>query len=273
MKKIIIAFDGDNFSEGAFEFARRLNELQPILLTGVFVPEAELAGLWGYTGGVGNLAVPLIERNDPEGNQESISKFQKRCLDNGIDFRIHQDDNDFALNELKQETTFADLLLLGSEMFYRGLGINSPNDYLEGALHNVKCPIIVVPEEFDFPEGLILAYDGSENSVFAIKQFAYLFPELTAKPTVLVYASSDSQRDFPDKILIEELTARHYSDLSMYRMDVNPGNYLNAWIVGKESVMLVCGAYGRSGLSQLFKKSFVSEIIASHSLPVFIDHR
>lgn len=273
MNKIIIAFDGDNFSEGAFEFARRINDLQPILLTGVFVPQAELAGLWGYAGGVAGLAVPLVERYDPDQNRESISKFEKRCLANGIDFRIHKDYRDFALNELKQETAYADLLILGSEMFYKGLGINSPNDYLEGALQNIKCPVIVVPETFDFPNGIILAYDGSENSVFAIKQFAYLLPELISKPALLVYASSDDQQDFPEKVLIEELAARHYSDLTLYKMDVNPGNYLNAWIVGKGSVMLVCGAYGRSGLSQLFKKSFVREIIASHSLPVFIDHR
>lgn len=273
MKKIIIAFDGDNFSQGAFELARKLNDLQPILLTGVFVPQAELAGLWGYAGGVGGFVAPLVERDDPETNNETIARFEKSCLDNGIDYRVHRDNNDFALNELKQETAFADLLILGSEMFYKGLGVSLPNDYLEGALHNIQCPVIVVPEEFDFPEGIILAYDGSENSVFAIKQFAYLFPELTDLPTVLIYASKDKDEDFPEKILIEELSARHYSDLSLYKMDVASGNYLNAWIVGKGSVILVCGAYGRSGLSNLFRKSFVRDIIAAQSLPVFIDHR
>ena len=39
MKKVVIAFDGNHFSEGAFEFVRRLNELQPILLTGVFLSD------------------------------------------------------------------------------------------------------------------------------------------------------------------------------------------------------------------------------------------
>lgn len=272
MKKIIIAFDGDNFSEGAFELARRLNDLQPILLTGVFIPEAELGSLWGYAGGVAGLAVPVVEHYNPEINKASIAKFEKRCLANGIDFRIHKDNSDFTLNELKKETAFADVLIIGSEMFYKDLGVNSPNDYLEGALHNVKCPVIAVPEEFDFPEGIILAYDGSENSIFAIKQFAYLFPEFTSKPTMLVYASNGKE-DFPDKVLIEELTARHYSDLTLYRMDVDPGGYLNAWIIGKESAILVCGAYGRSGLSSLLKKSFLKDILASHSIPVFIDHR
>ena len=42
MKKIILAFEGTHFSEGAFEFARKLNELRPILLTGVFLPQTEV---------------------------------------------------------------------------------------------------------------------------------------------------------------------------------------------------------------------------------------
>jgi hypothetical protein len=60
MKKIILAFDGTHFSEGAFEFARRLNELQPVLLTGVFLPQAEIANLWSYADGVGVGAAPFI---------------------------------------------------------------------------------------------------------------------------------------------------------------------------------------------------------------------
>lgn len=273
MKKIIIAFDGDNFSEGAFEFARRLNDLQPILLTGVFIPQADMAGIWGYAGGTAGLMIPVVEHYDPALNDESIARFERHCLANSIDFRIHKDTSDFALNELKQETAFADLLIVGSEKFYKELGVDWPNDYLEGTLHNIKCPVIVVPEDFVFPESIILAYDGSENSVYAIKQFAYLFPELTGLPTVLVYANSNLDKDFPERSRIEELTTRHFSDLTLYRMDIKPGGYLNVWIVGKQSAILVCGAYGRSGLSQLFKKSFVKDIIGSHSVPIFIDHR
>ena len=62
-------------------------------------------------------------------------------------------------------------------MFYENIGIHSSYDYLKDVLHDVACPVLLVPEKFDFPESVILAYDGSEESVYAIKQFAYLFPE------------------------------------------------------------------------------------------------
>jgi hypothetical protein len=66
MKKIILAVDGTNFSEGSFEFARRLNELQPLLLAGVFLPQVQLADLWGYANGVYGTFIPLLESSETE---------------------------------------------------------------------------------------------------------------------------------------------------------------------------------------------------------------
>jgi hypothetical protein len=37
--------------------------------------------------------------------------------------------------------------------------------------------------------------------------------------------------------------------------------------------MLVTGAKGRNGFSELFHRSFVADIIREHMLPVFIAHR
>ena len=97
----------------------------------------------------------------------------------------------------------------------------------------LSVPLLLVPEKFDFPESIILAYDGSENSVFAIKQFAYLFPELSNRQTLLVYANDDAEEDFPDKIQIEELAARHFSNLTLFKLDVNPKKYFSTWIFEK----------------------------------------
>lgn len=273
MKKIILAFDGVHFSEGAFEFARRLNEQEPILLTGIFLPQAELANLWSYADGVAGPFIPLIESSESEIVQQNIDRFEKLCQRNGIDYRTHKDFYDFVIPELRKESLYADLLILGSEVFYENMGTVVLNDYLREALHDVKCPVLLVPEKFDFPESIILAYDGSDESVMAIKQFAYLFPALTSKKTLLVYANDDALEDFPDKIQIEELAARHFSDLTFFKLNINPRKYFGDWVSEKKSALLVSGSFGRSGLSQLFRKSFVKDVIADHSLPVFIAHK
>ena len=274
MKKIILAFDGKHFSEGAIEFVRRLNDLDPVLVTGVFLPEVRFLDLWAYSDGVGGpVRPPLIEAGESEIIRKNIERFERFCQHNGIDYRVHEDFDTFSIHGLKEESSYADLLVLGTEVFYKDLGIDSPNDYLREALHDAKCPILLVPENFDFPTSIILAYDGTDDSVFAIKQFAYLFPELTDIKTLLVYADENIEKDFPEKIQIEELTARHFSDLTFFKLDANANKYFSAWVSEKKSALLVSGSYGRSGLSQLFKRSFIRDIIADHQLPVFIAHR
>ena len=273
MKKIIIAFDGTHFSEGSFEFARRLNQLQPVLLTGIFLPQAEIGYLWSYADGVSVPFIPQLETGDAELIQQNIARFEKQCTSNNIDFRVHKDFYDLALPELKKESRFADLLIIGSEVFYKNMGTHMPNEYLRDTLHDIACPVLLVPEKYDFPESIILAYDGSDEAVFAIKQFACLFPELTNRKTMLVYAHKDATKDIPDKIQIEELAARHFSDLTLFKMNAVPKKDFSNWVMEKKSAILVSGSYGRSGISQIFKNSFIQNIITDHRLPVFIAHK
>lgn len=274
MKKILLVFDGAHFSEGAFSFARKMNERSPILLTGVFLPQIDYAALWSYSAAVGSgLIMPTMEDDDAAAIGKNIDRFSSACQSAGIEYRVHKDFSDFVLPGLKKETRFADLLILGSESFYAFLGVDEPNSYLKDAIHNAECPVLVVPEQFDFPEKNYLAYDGSESSVYAIKQFVYLFPELTGNKSVLLYAKADDEIAFPDEQDIEELVSRHFSDLTLFKLGVDPKKYFALWSGEKQGAILVCGAFGRSALSMLFKKSFVSDVIRDHKLPVFIATR
>lgn len=51
MRKILLAFDGSHFSEGAIEFANQLNKRNPVLLVGIFLPLIDYSALWSYSGG------------------------------------------------------------------------------------------------------------------------------------------------------------------------------------------------------------------------------
>src|SRR4030095_4448950 len=167
MKKIILAFDGMHFSKGAFEFARKLNDVQPALLVGVFLPQARLANTWNYAEAeLGS--IPVTDGYETKTINQNIDRFEKLCIKSGIEHRVHKDYYDLALPEMKKESEYADLLILGSEKFYENNGVSSPNSYLRTALHDIKCPVILVPEKFDFPENVILAYDGTEQSLYAI---------------------------------------------------------------------------------------------------------
>jgi hypothetical protein len=174
--------------------------------------------------------------------------------------------------ELKKETIFSDLLIIGSEAFYETPG----KDYLQGSLRELlrisKCAVIVVPEKSKYPQTNILAYDGSNSSVFAIKQFSYLFPGLRDNKTILIYVNEEKGYDIPHEEYIAELAARHFSDLTLLRLHNNRNRLFNEWLNNNQQPILVSGAFGRSAISQLFTKSFVYEVIGEHKLPVFVAH-
>ena len=48
MKKVLAVFDGTHFSESSLRFISRLNELSPVLLTGIFLPSIDYTDVMVY---------------------------------------------------------------------------------------------------------------------------------------------------------------------------------------------------------------------------------
>lgn len=272
MRKILIAFDGNQYSEGAMQFARRLNENEKITVTGLFLPQVALSSLWSYADAMtGTSFVPFIESENADLIESNIKQFEEFCSAHRISYTVTRAFFNLALPELRRETRFSDLAIIGSETFYQNIG-SQHSEYLKDALHTAECPVIVVPESYKFPESNILAYDGSESSVFAIKQFIYLFPEFSDNPTTLVTTNPSS--DYSEKKAhIHDLVSAHFSSLSFLNLDIDSKKYFATWMSEKKSSILVCGAFSRSMISQLFKQSFVEDVLRDHKIPVFISHR
>lgn len=273
MKKILIAFDGSHFPKGAFEFACRLNEIQPIFLTGTFLPRTDLSSSWSYAPGGSATFIPTLEGYTAELIEQNVKTFEQECIRRNIEYKVHKYPYDEAMSRLKKETRFTDLLILDSEQFYEETSLESPNEYLRMAVHDAECPVMLVPEKSVFPESIVLAYDGSENAAFAIKSFCYLFPEFAGKKAILIYATYRQKGVVPERSYIEELVAKHFTDLTIHTLEAKPEKYFDTWLTGVKNPMLVCGSFARSELSQLFKKSFVAEILNEHVIPLFIAHR
>jgi hypothetical protein len=214
-----------------------------------------------------------IDLDDSDVLEKNIDRFEQQCIKNGISFRVHRDFNDFALPELKRETRFADLLIISSEKFFEDISGHAGIEYMKNAIHESECPVIVIPEKYAFPKRNIIAYDGTASSVYAMKQFAYLFPELTHNETLLVYSKDEKNTGLPDEQYAEELATQHYKDLTLLKLQVQPEKFFYSWLQDEPNPILICGAFGRSSLSQMFKKSFVTEVITGRKLPLFIAHK
>ncbi|TCJ19079.1 universal stress protein [Flaviaesturariibacter flavus] len=274
MKKILLALSEERFSEEAFDFALGLNRLGPVQLTAAFIPQPVINGTWTIYGSPPEaipLAPPLLQ-TDPEVFAAVKGGFERRCIANDIPYRTHEGVADTDLTELRKESRYADLLLLGTGGIFDKLFAQAEWDNLTRMLHALECPAIIVPENFRFPEKVIIAFDGSRDAAHAVKQFYSFLPELSALPTVVAYASKDKKDAIPDRLYLEELALQHFHDLTFTHLTGKPKEAIASWMRQQAHPILVSGAMGRGGLSRLFRESFVQPVLTEQQFPVFIAH-
>lgn len=272
MKKILLVCDGGHFPQGAFDMITEQYTDSGCLITGVFLNSIQYSNLMTFpVDPTGSLLTTILEE-DRGLIEKNIALFKTACEKAHLEYRIHAD-YDFAIFPgLKKETRFADVMLMSSESFYKNLNSEQPNSYTKTALHEAECPVLLVPETYNSPSKIILSYDGSSESVYAIKQFAALFPNLTNLETLLVYVSNKGD-EVPDTSYMEEFVARHFSNLTIEKLEFDAHKYFETWISEEKNPMLVTGSYARTGFSMLFKKSFTNDVIKAHNVSVFIAHK
>ena len=272
MNKVIIPFDGGHFSKGAFSFACHLNAKSAILLTGIFLPEVDYAKIFFFPAAFAAPSyIPLPEDFNEELVTNSIELFTRLCNHHHIKHQAHKDLTLPPMAELSNESRFADLMIIGSEVFYTN-GSAGPFEYLQAALHKAECPVMIVPEHFHQPSQVIVAYDGTASSVFAIKQFAYLFPDYCKLNTTLVYLG-DRKQPIPGAELIGEWASAHFENLVIRKVSREEADSFDDWLEEHWNPILVSGAFNKSGLSQLFHKSFILRTIQQHKMLVFVAHQ
>jgi len=273
MKKVVLAVEGNQFSAPAFSFIEELNLRSPLQLTGAFLPLPDYARFWGYAGSPGPVFTGLAENEGAIETMEAVKIFEEACERSGIEYRVHLDDSDFALPRLQKETRFADLLVIASDRFYNDTEPGNPNTYLRSALRDMECPVLLIPDSYTFPTSIVLAYDGSPSSVYAIKQFAYLLPELGKLPVMLLYAAEDEFNDFPDEPYIRELLGRHFADCNLYHLPLTHERDLATWLSEKPNSLVVAGGFGGSMFSRIMHNSFLATLIREQRYPIFNAHR
>jgi hypothetical protein len=128
-----------------------------------------------------------------------------------------------------------------------------------------------LPEKLKSIRKLTITYDGRKESMFALKQFSYLFPQLTALPTEIVYLSEEERDDVPKTKLLKEYVSNHFSSVNITKVFINPKNDLARWAAMHEDVLVIAGSYSRNRLDSI-PDSFIDPILEMKQLPGLITH-
>jgi hypothetical protein len=249
MKQVLFVCTGNNYPQGAFNFIKSLNHESPVSATGLF---------FSHDGGKDTAA--------------SKAKFSGQCQQSHILHNIHDNEGPWNKALFAKESLFSDFILLSSQQFYGDLRERQPNAFLSEAMHHAECPLLIVPEDFTPSNHLFIAYDGTSESIFAIKQFSYLFPHLTELPTEVVYVNEEASNSIPELEHLRRYSRLHFSCMGFSKLHFKAAEYFATWIGERQHVMLISGSYGRSSFSYATTPSFAEDVIHDHRLPVFVAH-
>ncbi|ATP55582.1 hypothetical protein CPT03_03430 [Pedobacter ginsengisoli] len=278
MKNFLAVFDGYQLSKSTLEYALLITEKCNGHLTGVFL-DAFFYHNYNLSRVLKTVSDPdtvLKELNEREQLQRdgAVYEFQSACEYAGVSYTIHRDTS-LALLELQYESMFADLIIINEwEKFSRSED-ERPSGFLKELLAEVQCPVLVIPDHFKDFEQIVLLYDGSPSSLYAIKLFSYLF-ENWAALTVEVLSVNETANDaavIPGEGLMKDFTDIHFPRSSFTLLNGKAAEQILAYLTaGSENKLVVLGAYRRTALSRWFKHSLADTLMQELDLPLFIAH-
>ncbi|SHN28529.1 universal stress protein [Chitinophaga sp. CF418] len=277
MKKILAVIDATNYKEEQLDAIEYVSGILKGNLTIVMLEDVNsitpLMAPDFATGVPARYYEIVIKASEEKGRiiKENTAALRKICTERGLTCAIHSDRGS-AAEEIILESRFADLLLLGKELSFPFLFDTEPTGFVKNVLANAQCPVFVIPENMSVVNGVIFSYNGTFSSMYAIKAFAGIFPELVAKNATVVYVCEKGHDTIPHEKLLKEYLDSYNKNITYKILSDKADIALQAYLEQKQDHITTFGAYGRSRLSRFFNSSSAENILRMMQGPLFITH-
>jgi hypothetical protein len=277
MKKIIAAFDGLKFSESTRDYAIYIAKQTNTHLVGVFMDDQIYTSYKIYDlivkDGVSDDKLKKFEAKDKATRAAAAANFEKACQKEKLEYTVHHDRN-IAIQELKHESIYADLLIINSTETLTHYVEKLPTRFIRDLLSDAQCPVLIVPPKYKAIQKIILLYDGEPSSVYAIKMFSYLLPQLKHIETEVISVNPiTTTLHLPDNKLMKEFMKRHYPKAKYTVLKGFAEEEIIKHLKEQhENTLVVLGAYRRGAVSRWFRESMADTLMQKVKLPLFIAH-
>lgn len=259
-------------------YALQITQAEGAFLVGVFLDETIYRTYSVYDVMTNTIdyqkKIDALDARDQMKRDDAVRKFQQACEGAKIKYSIHRD-SDIALQDLKRESIFADLIIINEYETFSRIKQQAPTQFIKDLLSDVPCPVLITPAAYKKIDRIVLLYDGRPNSLYVIKMFTYLFDTMTQLPAevLMVKEKKVPGTHLPDNKLMKEFIKRHFpkADYTMLKGDaeLEITKHLRSY---SSDVLVVLGAYRRSDLSRWFKTSMADVLMQSLDTPLFIAH-
>lgn len=275
MERILLLINPQVPDGPAASFACHIARLTDAVLTGIFVSElfeknVADPGLIPFVPAGFPLTQPLA-RTAPRDMDASITMFRSTCGQMQVPCETLIEN---FLTDVVASSAYFDLFILDPLTNFPDVQEELPTGPAKMILHEAQCPVLVAPEVFKGIGGIIFCYDGSTSAAQAIRQFAYLFPQLNNRPVTLLEISPGKTATYG--AAHNEMTAwlrAHYDVVDYAVLNGTARDELFIYLFKQKGRIAVMGAYGRSLISEFFHHSVASPVLRATDLPLFIYHK
>ena len=275
MQKVLLVINACQPHLSSVNFACRIAALTESQLTGLFVEnpygkdEREPYTGGSYSRTVAEKEAGVIVQTDID---HAITLFVRDCATHKTAALVLVSKGE-PIQEVIRESRYADLLIVDPGIDFYGNNEQLPSHFTKEILANAECPVLLSPEEASDVEEVVFCFDRSASSVFALKQFTYLFPEYKSTKIVLLEVTSAVEENSDDEHqrVLQWLHA-HYNQVDCKILSGDTKDELFTYFFMKKKKLVVMGSYGRSALSTFFRRSAADSLIRAVDLPIFITH-
>jgi nucleotide-binding universal stress UspA family protein len=280
MEKILLAVNGQQINSGTIDFACYMALLTKSKLTALFIKDKEFelptAGDHKKVYHEDDSTLLKESKAISRNMDESLKFFLGACERRGVkaDILIRGEvygDKRSPVKETIDESRFADLLIVDPGTSFKNKAEALPTEFVKEVIAASECAVVIAPALFNGVDEIVFCYDGGRSSVFAMKRFTYLFPQLSNKNVILLEV--DNQVGIVEqKAKISAWLQGHYRQVHFQQLQGQPDEGLLRYFLMKKNLFIVIGAYGRSLISNFLKKSSADLLMRVIDLPIFISH-
>jgi hypothetical protein len=279
MNKVIAVFDDNRLSESTLNYAIYLANHFNAHIVAAFAEEERTGHLQSETDG-GNIAANLLQANTVRVKKDQVSiasnkKLQTKLDAEGVHYNI-QANKLLRVDTLINESYYADMIVIDGNDHFSNLDFSKPGRFLKNVLSQSQCPVMIVQASCEPVEKFVFAYDGSPSSVYAMKQFSYLFPSIKEQEIEILSIKDDKHaNNFPDRHFVKEFLKRKYTTVVESVIINNNADdaFVDRMQAETKNCMLILGAYERSSFSRWLYESIADTLISKLDIPLFIAHK
>lgn len=277
MKKILLVLDAAHIDTEIINFACNFATLSNATLTGLFfgnyeeeTPDVQMEF------GAPYIEEPPVTSIGPNISlqqlEDHITLFKRTCAVRGIRCQVQFNNNSYGAEYIIEESRFSDLLIIKASATRETRSKDTPTPFVKDVLAAAECPVLVAPTNLSEIKEIVFAYDGSRSAVFAIKQFTYLFPELAEKKAIVLQVNKEEDMPVTEQEHLGKWLRLHYASIGFQVLQGKATEELFSYLHDRQHTIVVMGAYGRNGLSELIKPATASPLLKTINLPFFITH-